>query len=106
MNLNDIKPTKISVAIILTLALLLLVTALVLAQSGDGFSLSQWAINNGGGTSNGGSFAVNATIGQPDAGEMMSGGEFGLVGGILPSEPPGGNPPSEGQEIYLPVIIK
>jgi hypothetical protein len=106
MKFKSIRPTKIRVAMMATLAMLLLMTAIVLAQSGGDFSLSQWTINNGGGTSNGGSFAVSATLGQPDAGALMSGGQFGLQGGFLPSDPSGANPPKGGNDIYLPLIVK
>ena len=61
--------------------LLLLVTAVVLGQSGGGFDLSWSTIDGGGGTSSGGGFALSGTIGQPDAG-ALSGGDFTLNGGF------------------------
>ena len=105
MKLNDIKPTRIKVAIILTLAMFLLMTAIVLAQSGGDYSLSQWTVNNGGGVSNGGSFAVSATLGQPDAGALMSGGQFGLQGGFGPPEDPGSTQPPADHDVYLPMVV-
>ena len=105
MNLKPIKIIRLRVAIILTLAMLLLMTAMVLAQSRGDFSLSQWTINNGSGTSNGGSFAVSATLGQPDAGALMSGGQFGLKGGFAPPEEPGVTLPPTDHDVYLPMVL-
>jgi len=105
MKLKPIKPNRFRVAIILTLAMLLLMTAMVLAQSGGDFSLSQWTINNGGGESSGGSFAVSATLGQPDAGVLMSGGQFGLQGGFGLPENPGSTQPPADHDVYLPMVV-
>lgn len=62
-----------------------LAAGLFLALSGTGlfgqsYSIDPHSIAGGGGTSTGGVFAVNGTIGQPDAG-AMSGGSFSLLGG-------------------------
>jgi hypothetical protein len=45
------------------------------------FTVDQFSIDGGGGTSSGGTFSVTGTVGQPDAGEM-SGGSFGVEGGF------------------------
>ena len=45
------------------------------------FSIDRFVIAGGGGTSTGGDFTLNATIGQPDAG-TMSGGNYSLAGGF------------------------
>src|SRR5437016_6627368 len=62
------------------IAFLLLVTtgAAVKAQN---YSIDWFTIDGGGGTSTGGVYSVNGTIGQPDAGKM-SGGNFTLDGGF------------------------
>ena len=39
-------------------------------------------ISGGGGTSTGGVYAVSGTIGQPDAGGPMTGGNYSLTGGF------------------------
>jgi hypothetical protein len=73
--------------ILLGLALYLAPLALV-AQS---YSIDWSKIAGGGGTSTGGVYAVNGTIGQPDAG-ALSGGTFTLQGGfwsVLASQTPG-----------------
>jgi len=63
---------------ILILALSLTVALRLNAQS---FSIDWFTVDSGGGTSAGGAFTVNGTIGQPDAG-TMAGGTFGISGGF------------------------
>src|SRR2546426_401573 len=46
------------------------------------YSIDWFTIDGGGGTSTGTVYAVSGTIGQPDAGPMMSGGSFALTGGF------------------------
>lgn len=57
-------------------------------------TIDWYTIDGGGGTSAGGSFTLNGTIGQPDAG-VMSGGSFTLSGGFWVGAPPS-NPPCDG----------
>jgi hypothetical protein len=51
----------------------------VFAQS---YSIDWFTIDGGGGTSTGGVYSVSGTIGQPDAGAVMSGGNYTLQGGF------------------------
>lgn len=46
------------------------------------FALDWWTIDGGAGTSTGGVYSVSGTIGQPDAGPALSGGQFTLNGGF------------------------
>jgi len=46
------------------------------------YSVSWYKIAGGGGTSTNGQFAVSGTIGQPDAGSTMSGGNYSVTGGF------------------------
>ena len=57
---------------------------LPLAQSASAqtYSIDWYKIAGGGGTSTGGIYAVNGTIGQHDAGGPMSGGNYSLTGGF------------------------
>ena len=64
------------------------------------YDLSWNTVDDGGGTSTGGSYEISGTIGQPDAGGPMTGGNFSLTGGFWPGPskkclgdiaPPGGN---------------
>ena len=49
--------------------------------SGQSYSIDWYKIA-GGGTSTGGTYQVSGTIGQPDAGVAMSGGNFSVSGGF------------------------
>lgn len=60
---------------------LLTVAAGAISSHAQPFDLNWFTIDGGGGTSAGGVYAVNGTIGQPDAG-VMSGGNYSLVGGF------------------------
>ena len=51
-------------------------------QAWGQYSLDWSTIDGGGGTSTGGVFTVSGTIGQPDAGGPMTGGNFSLTGGF------------------------
>ncbi len=54
----------------------------VAAATAD-YDLSWYTIDSGGGMgSTGGAFALSGTIGQLDAGAMMTGGDFALTGGF------------------------
>ena len=59
--------------------LCLILPALGFAQQ---YSIDWYKIAGGGGTSTGGTYQVNGTIGQPDASSAMSGGQFSVTGGF------------------------
>jgi hypothetical protein len=62
------------------LALLILACSFsVLAQS---YSINWYKISGGGGTSTNGAYSLTGTIGQPDAGAAMSGGNYSVTGGF------------------------
>ena len=61
-------------------AAMLLVSAL--CARAQNFTIDWFTIDGGGGTSTGGVFSVSGTIGQPDAGGPMSGGNYSLTGGF------------------------
>jgi hypothetical protein len=88
---------------LLTLALLIAVTAV--AQTGDGFDLSWWTVDGGGGTSRGGTsggadYSLSGTAGQADA-ATLSGGGYTLVGGFW-----GGSAgaPALEHDIFIPLV--
>ena len=62
--------------------------------AGGNYDLSWHTIDTGGETSStGGDFVLAATIGQPDAGSAMTGGDYVITGGfwagiIAPTTPP------------------
>ena len=70
--------SKISRSISLILSSLTLAAATHAQQ----FSIDWFTIDGGGGTSTGGVYSVSGTIGQPDAGILMRGGNFRLTGGF------------------------
>jgi len=68
-----------------------------------GYELTWSAIDGGGGVSSGGSFTVDGSIGQPEAGSM-SGGGYTLGGGFWGG---GSIPPASSKyELYLPLVLK
>jgi hypothetical protein len=67
-----------SLKTILSLAILLVAFKLC-AQP---YSLDWYKISGGGGTSTGSVYSVSGTIGQPDAGGAMSGGNYSVTGGF------------------------
>ena len=62
--------------------MLIAVSAFAQLAAPGPFDLSWYTIDGGGGRSSGGTFTIDATIGQPDAGNTMSGGTFVMTGGF------------------------
>src|SRR5436190_7754944 len=58
---------------------LLFSAAITRAQS---FTIDWFTIDAGGGSSTGGVYSVSGTIGQPDAGPILTGGNFSVTGGF------------------------
>jgi hypothetical protein len=81
---------------LLALLLLSLATTQAAASSQD-FAMSRYTVDGGGGSSQGGNFALTGTIGQFDA-AVSQGGDFVLVGGFW-----GGFGAGE-QRLYLPAL--
>lgn len=69
---NQMKTVFITLALGLT----------TFAASSQNYSLTWTTIDGGGGTSTGGVFSVQGTIGQPDAGGPLTGGQFLVAGGF------------------------
>jgi hypothetical protein len=61
---------------------LALTAAAVLERAWAQYSIDWHTIDGGGGTSTGGVFSISGTIGQPDAGGLMTNGPYSLVGGF------------------------
>jgi len=62
--------------------ILLLSLLLPVLSSAQSYSIDWYEVAGGGGTSTGGVYAVSGTIGQPDAGAPLSGGQYSLTGGF------------------------
>ena len=69
--------TVLVVAAILTPAL----SRAARAEPASGYEISWYTVDGGGGTSTGGAYTLDGTIGQPDAGSQ-SGGAYVLAGGF------------------------
>jgi hypothetical protein len=68
-----------SFALPILVALFLAVVSVLHAQS---YSINWFKVAGGGGTSAGGEYQVSGTIGQPDAGGLMTAGNYSLTGGF------------------------
>lgn len=68
--------------LLLSLAACISVQSDLTAQVGGPYDLSWFSVDGGGGTSSGGPYSLSGTIGQPDAGGPLSGGNYTLVGGF------------------------
>lgn len=66
---------------------------------GAGYDLTWFTSDGGGGSSSGGVYTLDGTIGQPDAG-MLSGGAYTLTGGFWSGTA------AAGYRIYLPLVLK
>ena len=77
------------------------------AQSGGaspmlnaGYELTWWTADGGGAmNATGGAYTLGGTIGQPDAGTALTGGEFTLMGGFWHDW-------SARFEVFLPLIVR
>ncbi len=56
--------------------------AVAVGALGQDFDLSWYTVDGGGMTSTGGNFELSGTIGQPDAGPVMAGGNLTITGGF------------------------
>jgi hypothetical protein len=92
------RAMKLVVAIVVGLALFF-GAAGSQAQSGGGYDLTWHTIDNGGGTIGNGSYTLNGTIGQPEAGTALSSAGYTLSGGFWFSA-------VAQQRIYLPLVLK
>ncbi|MGA2245454.1 MAG: hypothetical protein ABSH48_10675 [Verrucomicrobiota bacterium] len=60
----------------------LLAFAVCLSALGQSYSINWFKVSSGGGVSAGGTYQVSGTIGQPDAGEPLTGGGYSVTGGF------------------------
>jgi hypothetical protein len=77
------------------------VATAVLAQTGGDYDLSWSTVDGGGGSSSGGEYVLDGTIGQPDAGAMTGAG-YSLQGGFWRS----GGSAAADRYVYLSIIMK
>ena len=58
------------------------VTLVATVAQAQSYSIDWFTIDGGGGTSTNGQYSLSGTIGQPDAGGAMSGGNYSVTGGF------------------------
>jgi hypothetical protein len=80
-------------------ASLLLVSGMVHAQTGDGYDLTWWTVDGGGGESSGDGYRLTGTAGQPEPGPALVGDGYTLVSGFWPAA-------AASHELYLPLVIR
>ena len=103
---------KHKTGILLALITLLLLAGIVQAQTGNqaeqpasntaaGYDLSWWTVDSGGLVEAGspGLYSLSGSIGQPDAGLVLTGGGYTLAGGFW-----GGA--ATQYRIYLPLVLR
>ena len=64
------------------LYLLVIISSLALAQSGDNYIIKKSLIANGGGFSSGGNYLLAYSLGQHNASAIMTGNNYQLNGGF------------------------
>ena len=76
--------TLISHSLVRRLAFVLLISvfSFQLSAFAQSYAIDWFTIDGGGGTSTGGVYQVSGTVGQPDAGPTMSGGNYSEDGGF------------------------
>jgi hypothetical protein len=82
MKIKNINARETMNPFIQKTCMLVCVGILATAVSAQNYSIDWFTIDGGGGTSTGGVYTVNGTIGQPDAGGPLTGGSFSLTGGF------------------------
>ncbi|MDX9956703.1 MAG: hypothetical protein RBT75_21570 [Anaerolineae bacterium] len=71
------------------------------AQAGDGYELRWWTVDGGGNQLAGGDFVLLGTAGQPEAGNVLSGGGFELSSGFWP-----GAAVITRHTVFLPLVMR
>ena len=88
---------------LLAVSALCLAAASVIVAAPDsptnGYSISWWTVDGGGGNSSNGPYTLGGTIGQADA-QTSSGGVYVLIGGFWNESV------IRGYRVYLPIILK
>jgi hypothetical protein len=89
--------TRLLLAVLM--AGLLMVSDVVHAQTGNGYDLTWWTVDGGGGASSGAGYRLAGTIGQAEPGPAPAGDGYTLVSGFWPAG-------AGSHEIYLPLTLR
>ena len=104
MQLRSSRRTGLVLGLLLAVAVVALAAVrahtVVRAQTDDGFDLSWWTVDGGGGTSQSSGYTLSGTAGQADAG-ALSGGGYTLSGGFW-----GGKVAPDQHRIFVPVVLR
>lgn len=94
--------TKRTMSVLLVILLGgLLLTSTAVSSPSQGYDLSWWTVDGGGGALvAAGSYSLSGTVGQPDAG-ALAGNDYILSGGFWP----GGALAGGSYRVYLPLIL-
>lgn len=88
---------RIHLLVAVILLLMTITGGVVLAQSGNGYGLTWWTVDGGGGEVEGGAYTLAFTTGQPEVGKALIGGGYTLTGGFWPSA-------TVLHSVYLPLV--
>lgn len=92
---------RVNMIFVAGLAGILLFAGAVLAAANQGYDLSWWTVDGGGATfSEGGGYELSGTAGQPDAGPVLEGGNYRLVGGFWAGAA------AVRYTFYLPLVVQ
>ena len=97
------RPKLLLLLSLLGLALLLTSAPALAQEITAAFDISWWTADGGGGSSAGGDYSVDGTLGQPDAGTLTGGG-YTIAGGFWDAA--ADLPIPWGGRIYLPVSLR
>ncbi len=86
---------------LVALLILVVLSVTVALAAPQAFSLPWWTVDSGGGASQGGGYTLTGTIGQPEAGTLLSGNVYTLAGGFW-----GTGSPYTGTEVFLPIVTR
>lgn len=79
---------------------LILLMAASLSMAAGVLEINWWTVDGGGHVATGSTFVLSGTVGQPDAGYTLTGGDFAVAGGFWDGLESG------EYTVYLPTIIK
>jgi hypothetical protein len=88
--------------LVFTVVLVLALFVSGAALAAGSYTLSWWTVDSGGGSSSGSGYILSGTLGQPDAGTLVSSGGYTLAGGFWH----GGVAVSPKMKVYLPLAVK
>jgi len=92
------------ISLLLASVCLMLVAGSALAQTGGDYDLTWWTVDGGGGTVEGSGYTLIGTVGQPEPGPSLTGGDYTLLSGFWSA---GGaiSPPTD-EYLYLPLVVR